>query len=310
MRFWRNAPRISANTLAAPESMITLHYWLLAARPKTLFVTITPLIVGGTLAHVDTGTFLWLPWLVALLAAMGIQIGTNLHNDAADFERGTDTPDRLGPQRATAQGWLSPQSVRRGAYSCFAITFLLGIYLAWIGGWPIVALGLVSLACGYAYTGGPRPIAYTPLGEMFVLLFFGFAAVGGTFYLQTLTLSAATLIAGLGVGLPAAAVLVINNYRDLDTDRRAGKHTLTSYIGRPASRLLYSAMLLLPLALGLLLVPHASLRWLPWLALPMALWLMHRLWTLPIDQRLNVLLARTAQYQLLYGVLLCSALLA
>jgi 4-hydroxybenzoate polyprenyltransferase len=156
MRFWRNAPRISANTLAAPESMITLHYWLLAARPKTLFVTITPLIVGGTLAHVDTGTFLWLPWLVALLAAMGIQIGTNLHNDAADFERGTDTPDRLGPQRATAQGWLSPQSVRRGAYSCFAITFLLGIYLAWIGGWPIVALGLVSLACGYAYTGGPR----------------------------------------------------------------------------------------------------------------------------------------------------------
>lgn len=310
MHFWKNVPRTSASTPADPESMATLHYWLLAARPKTLVVTITPLIVGGTLARIDSGTLHWPVWLAALLAAMAIQIGTNLHNDAADFERGTDTPDRLGPRRAAAQGWLSPQAVRHGAFACFAVAFLLGIYLVWIGGWPIVALGLASLACGYAYTGGPRPIAYTPLGELFVLAFFGLAAVGGTYYLQTLTLTPAALVAGLAVGLPAAAVLVINNYRDLETDRRAGKHTLATYIGRAASRHLYSAMLLLPLALGLQLIPHTGLRWLPWLALPLALWLMRRLWTLPVDQRLNALLARTAQYQLLYGVLLCAALLA
>lgn len=290
--------------------MSAAKYWLLAARPKTLVVSVTPLAVGGSLAYVESGSFHWLPWLAALAAAMAIQIGTNLYNDAADFERGADTPARLGPKRAVAEGWLSVSAVRRGALVSFATAFLLGIYLAGVGGWPIVALGLASLACGYAYTGGPKPIAYTPLGELFVLAFFGLAAVGGTYYLQTLTLSWTAIGAGLAVGLPAAAVLVINNYRDLETDKRVGKHTLATYIGRPSSRHLYGLMLVSPPALGLLLVPHPLLKWLPWLVLPLALWLMRQLWVLAVDQRLNALLARTAQYQLLFGALLCIALLA
>jgi len=161
-----------------------LKYWLLAARPKTLLVSLTPLLVGGTLAYVETGQFRLVIWLVCLLAAIGIQIGTNLHNDVSDYERGADTPERLGPERATAENWLTATAVRRGAFISFTVSFLLGIYLVWIGGWPIVLLGLTSIFAGYSYTGGPRPIAYTPLGELFVLLFFGLAAVAGTYYLQ------------------------------------------------------------------------------------------------------------------------------
>lgn len=170
-----------------------------------------------------------------------------------------------------------------------------------------MALGLCSIAAGYAYTGGPYPIAYTPLGEFFVLLFFGIAAVGGVYYLQTMTLSLDSVIAGVMVGLPAAAVLVINNYRDLDTDRRAKKHTLIHYIGRSSGRHLYALMLLLPIALAVFLATQANLYWLPLLALPVAIWLIHRLNTSPIDTRLNALLARTAQYQLILGLCFCTA---
>lgn len=288
--------------------MMALNYWLLAIRPKTLLMSLTPLLVGGTLAYAKTGQFHWTPWLAALLAAIGIQIGTNLHNDVSDYERGADTPERLGPKRATAERWLSASAVRRGAFISFGISFGLGIYLVWIGGWPIVLLGLTSLLAGFSYTGGPRPIAYTPLGELFVLLFFGVAAVGGTYYLQTMTLSWGAIIAGVAIGLPAAAVLLINNYRDLQTDLKAGKKTLATYMGRPSSRYLYAFMILLPLLLALLLDPDPLLRWLPWLSLPMVLWLIRQLWILPIDERLNGLLARTAQYQLLFGILVCTAL--
>ena len=287
---------------------MVLKYWLLAARPKTLLMSLTPLLVGGTLAYAETGLFYWAPWLAALLAAIGIQIGTNLHNDVSDYERGADTPERLGPKRATAERWLSASAVRRGAFISFGISFGLGIYLVWIGGWPIVLLGLTSLLAGFSYTGGPRPIAYTPLGELFVLLFFGVAAVGGTYYLQTMTLSWGAIIAGIAIGLPAAAVLLINNYRDLQTDLKAGKKTLATYMGRPRSRYLYAFMILLPLLLALLLDPDPLLRWLPWLSLPMVIWLMRLLWILPIDERLNGLLARTAQYQLLFGILICITL--
>jgi 1,4-dihydroxy-2-naphthoate polyprenyltransferase len=286
-----------------------LRYWLLAARPKTLPVAFTPLLVGGALALAETGRLHWPSWLAALLAAVAIQVGTNLHNDAADFERGADPPQRLGPQRAAAQGWLAATEVRRGAAAAFAVALLLGGYLAWIGGWPIVLLGVAAIACGYAYTGGPRPIAYTPLGELFVLAFFGLAAVAGTYYLQTLALSWRVAAAGLALGLPAAAVLLINNYRDLEDDRNAGRRTLAGALGRPASRWLFAALLLLPLPISSLLVLPPSRAWLPGLALPAALWLIHRLWGLPIDHRLNRLLAGTAQYQLLLGGLLTLGLL-
>jgi 1,4-dihydroxy-2-naphthoate octaprenyltransferase len=288
--------------------MTALKFWLLAARPKTLLMSLTPLLVGGTLAFAENGEFYWMPWLAALLAAIGIQIGTNLHNDVSDYERGADTPERLGPRRATAEGWLSATAVRRGALISFGLSFGLGIYLVWLGGWPILLLGLASLLAGFSYTGGPMPIAYTPLGELFVLLFFGIAAVSGTYYLQTMTLSWTVVIAGIAVGLPAAAVLLINNYRDLETDLKAGKRTLATFVGRPVSRYFYSVMTLLPLVLVLPLVPDPLLRWLPWMTLPMIFWLIYQLWTLPIDLQLNALLAHTAQYQLLFGILLCLAL--
>ena len=288
--------------------MTALKFWLLAARPKTLLMSLTPLLVGGTLGYVESGEFYWIPWLAALLAAIGIQVGTNLHNDVSDYERGADTPDRLGPRRATAEGWLSATAVRRGALISYGLSFGLGIYLVWLGGWPILLLGLASLFAGFSYTGGPMPIAYTPLGELFVLLFFGIAAVSGTYYLQTMALSWTVVIAGVAVGLPAAAVLLINNYRDLETDLKAGKRTLATFVGRPISRYLYSIMVLLPLVLVLLLNPHPVLRWLPWLTLPMIFWLIHQLWTLPIGFQLNALLARTAQFQLLFGIFLCLAL--
>lgn len=288
--------------------MMIVKYWLLAIRPKTLLMSLTPLLVGGALAHAETGLFQWTPWLAALLAAICIQIGTNLHNDVSDYERGADTPERLGPKRATAERWLSASAVRRGAFISFGLSFGLGVYLAWLGGWPIVLLGLTSLLAGFSYTGGPRPIAYTPLGELFVLLFFGIAAVAGTYYLQTMTLSWSAIVAGVAIGLPAAAVLLINNYRDLQSDLKAGKRTLATYMGRPRSRYLYAMMMLLPSLLVLQLNPDQLLRWLPWLSLPMVLWLIRQLWILPIDEQLNGLLARTAQYQLLFGILVCIAL--
>ncbi len=291
------------------DVIATLHTWVLAARPKTLVISLAPLLMGGALAYAETGLFHWLPWVAALLAAMLIQIGANLHNDAEDFERGADTPDRLGPKRAAAEGWLSVATVRRAAFGCFGAAFVFGIYLAWVGGMPIVWLGLASLACGYAYTGGPRPIAYTPLGELFVLAFFGLAAVGGTYYLQTLTLSHTALIAGIAAGLPAAAVLVVNNYRDIETDLRVGKRTLATFIGRPASRLLFTGLLLLPLLLALLVIPDPLLRWLPWLAVIPALWLIRQIVRLPVGPELNRLLAHTAQYCLGFSLLCAAALL-
>jgi 1,4-dihydroxy-2-naphthoate octaprenyltransferase len=201
--------------------------------------------------------------------------------------------------------------VRRAAHLSFTGAFLVGIYLVWLGGWPIVVLGLLSLAAAYAYTGGPRPLAYTPLGELFVFLFFGLAAVTGSFYLQTHQWSWNALLSGAAVGLPAAAVLLINNYRDLDTDRYAGKHTLAVILGRPASRYLYAALLLLaPFATLPLLGQGLGgvMLALPWLSLVPAVFLIRRLWHTTIDKRLNRLLAQTAQWQLLFGTLLSMAL--
>ncbi|HFD79743.1 MAG TPA: 1,4-dihydroxy-2-naphthoate octaprenyltransferase [Gammaproteobacteria bacterium] len=285
--------------------------WLLAIRPKTLSLAVVPVLVGTALAWAEWQTFHWGPLLATLGAALLIQIGTNLHNDVADYERGADTPQRLGPQRATAEGWLGARQVRRAAHLAFATAFVLGIYLVWLGGWPIAVLGLLSLAAGYAYTGGPRPLAYTPLGELFVWLFFGIAAVTGSAWLQGLQWSWLAPLTGAAVGLPAAAVLMVNNYRDLDTDREAGKHTLAVTLGRPAVRWLYAAALCAPplvtLALRAAGIGGAQL-FLPWLALPPALVLVRQLWRAPIDAGLNRLLAATARWQLLFGGLLCLAL--
>ncbi len=286
-----------------------MTYWLLAIRPKTLSISIVPVLVGSSLALAETAQLDWLTAFAALLGALLIQIGTNLHNDAADYERGADTAERLGPERATAQGWFTAKQVKAAAYKAFALAFLIGIYLAWIGGWPIVALGLASLAAGYAYTGGPKPIAYSASGEIFVFLFFGLVAVLGSYYVQTLTLTLNALAAAVAIGLLAAAILLVNNYRDLDTDAKANKLTLAHYLGRQRSRVLYNTLLLTPFTLPALLQPHNSLGWLVLLALPIALKLLHRFATQPGGPAFNRILAQTAQLQLAYGLLLSIGLL-
>jgi 1,4-dihydroxy-2-naphthoate octaprenyltransferase len=273
-----------------------IGHWVAATRPKTLLLSVSPVVAGVALAAAQTGKLAPFTALLTLLASVAIQAGTNLHNDVADFERGTDTPDRLGPPRATAQGWFTPAEVRRGAYLVFGLAFGIGVLLSLRGGWPIVALGLASLAAGYAYSGGPRPIAHGPFGEVFVLAFFGVAAVWGSHYLQTLSAGPPAGLVGLALGLPAAAVLLLNNYRDLETDRAAGRRTLAQVIGPDAARWLYAALLLGPFPILL----SAGLPGRPWLtlaALPLALALSYRLARGPGGGALNPLLAATGGYQ-------------
>ena len=281
--------------------------WFLACRPKTLSVSLSPVLVGTAAAWHDTHTLLWWPLLAAALGAAFIQIGTNLFNDVGDFLRGTDTPGRLGPKRATAEGWLTPGRVKAGAWLSFALAFLCGIYLVRHGGWPIVAIGLASLAAGWAYTGGPKPIAYGPLGEVFVFVFFGLVAVGGSYYLQTLSLTPLALFAATLVGIHAAAVITVNNYRDRDGDQANGKNTLAVRLGRPATRRIYTAEMLAPYALLPLL---AGLGWpaaLPLLSLPLALRLIARFHREAPGPVFNAILAATAGLQLIFALLLSLA---
>jgi 1,4-dihydroxy-2-naphthoate octaprenyltransferase len=296
---------------AALEQPSSARAWWLAIRPKTLTVSLVPVLVGSAVAWSQTHLFHWLPAVIALLAAMLIQIGTNLHNDVSDFERGADTPARLGPPRATAMGWLPGDAVRRAAWIAFGLAFNFGVYLAWYGGWPIVGIGLASLLAGWAYTGGPRPIAYTPLGEVFVWLFFGLLAVGGSYYLQTLSISVAALVAGGMIGLLAAGVITVNNYRDLESDALAGKHTLAVALGRRGAQGVYVAEMLLPFVLLPVLAVVTGRGWwlaLPFFLLPAVLGQLRRFRREAPGPVFNKLLARTALLQLAFAVLLAIAL--
>ena len=289
--------------------MTPFSAWVAAIRPKTLGLSVSPVLVGTALAVSERGELRPLPFLLALGAAMFIQAGTNLHNDVADFRKGADGDDRLGPPRATAQGWLSAEKVERGAWLAFGLAFLLGIGLVFFGGWPIVILGMVSLAAGAAYSGGPWPLSSLPLGELFVFLFFGLAAVGGSYYLQTDTLSIDALLAGTIMGLPAAAVLVVNNYRDRRSDRRAGRRTLAVLLTGRASRWEYALLLVVPFLLLPWLFDGDRLFVLPGLLLLPALVLVMRLFRATDGATLNRLLAATAGLQLLLGLALSLTLL-
>ncbi len=290
-----------------------LSHWIIAIRPKTLTIAVVPVLVATALAWSEAGAVSWPVMFAALMASILIQVGTNLHNDAADFEHGADdSATRLGPPRATSQGWLSPKRVRRAAALSFVLAVVAGSYLIWIGGWPILIAGLLSIAAGIAYTGGPKPIAYVGLGEVFVFIFFGLVAVCGTYYLQTGTLNWSAWVAGALVGMPAAAVLVVNNYRDLDNDRRAGKNTLAVRLGPRATRIEYTLLMLLPFGL-LPLIPGVRHRgaWIivPLLLITWALYLVRRFQIEPPGPPFNRILAATAQFQLGLGLLLCLSLL-
>jgi len=284
--------------------------WFLAVRPKTLGISLAPVVAGSMLAWHETQLWSWSTLVITLLAALLIQVGTNLYNDAIDCEQGIDTPERLGPKRATAEGWFSSTEVKRAATICFISAFICGIPLIWIGGWPIVIVGLLSLAAGYAYTGGPRPIAYSTTGEIFVFIFFGLFAVMGSYYLQAGSLSLNALLLSFAVGLLAAAILLVNNYRDLDTDILANKLTLAYTLGRRNSQRLYAALVLTPFILPLLMVDPPPGRWLVLAALPFALLLTHRFAKEYPGPVFNDILAHTAQLQLFYTLLLSVGLAA
>jgi 1,4-dihydroxy-2-naphthoate polyprenyltransferase len=299
-------------TSARLAARLHLTSWIMAARPRTLGLSMTPVAVGTALAWATDRKVHGLVVLAALVGSVLIQVGTNLHNDALDSERGGDRADRLGPPRVTASGLLSAAAVKRGAATCFAGAALVGLYLVSVGGWPILVLGLLSIAAGLAYTGGPLPIAYTPLGEVFVVAFFGVGAVCGTYWLNTGHLGAAAIGTSFLVGLPAGAVLMVNNHRDAEADTRIGRRTLAVLAGPRVMVWIYASLMLLPFALLPLLsaeLPHGRV-WPALFALPPALLLVRRCAREPRGRGLNRILARTVQTQVLFSLLLCAGLLS
>jgi 1,4-dihydroxy-2-naphthoate octaprenyltransferase len=210
----------------------------MAARPKTLTAAIAPVVTGtGLAAYHDV--LAWLPAVAAMLGAILIQIGTNLANDYYDFVRGGDTEERVGPVRVTQAGILPPETVKRGMIVTLAAAVLVGVYLVWVGGWPILWIGLASVACAVLYTGGPFPLAYHGLGDVFVFLFFGLIAVGGTYWVQGLAWPADAMLAGVGLGALSTAILVVNNLRDIETDAKAGKRTMAVRLGPDGTKVEY-----------------------------------------------------------------------
>jgi 1,4-dihydroxy-2-naphthoate octaprenyltransferase len=282
--------------------------WLLAARPRTLPVAFAPVLVGTALAAAE-GKARALPATAALVGALLLQIGANLANDLFDCERGADREDRIGPPRAMQLGLVSAAQMRRAITLVFGAALLVGGYLVAVGGWPIAVVGALSIAAGLAYTGGPFPFGYHGLGDVAVFVFFGLVAVGGSYYVQTLSLSPLAIAAALPVGALATAILVVNNLRDIETDARAGKRTLAVRIGPRATRIEFVVLLVFAYALlpGFWLLGATS-PWvlLPFLTLPRALALARTVAT-PADGRaLNAALADTARlsfgFSLLFAV--------
>jgi 1,4-dihydroxy-2-naphthoate polyprenyltransferase len=247
----------------------TARLWLVAARPRTLPAAVAPVLVGTSLA-ISQDEFRPLAFAAALVGSIFIQVGTNLSNDYSDARRGADTEDRLGPVRVTAGGLMPPRRVLVGTYVAFGIAVAAGIYLAAVAGWELLAVGVVSIAAGVLYTGGPRPYGYAGLGELFVFLFFGVVAVTGSYYVQTEELVWEAFTLSVPVGLLAAAILVVNNVRDIDTDRRAGKRTLAVKLGRPRARVLFAAMLVIAFAAPVVIAAAGGLSW--WLLLTAVSW--------------------------------------
>ncbi len=299
-----------AQTAETPAGPTGVRAWLLAARPKTLTAAVVPVLVGcATAAALGQ---LFKPWTaaLALVSALFIQIGTNLINDAIDFEKGADTEERIGPQRVTQSGLLTGKQVMAAGFGAFAVAMLLAIPLVVVGGWPIVIIGLISLVCGYAYTGGPAPLAYVGLGDLFVIIFFGLVAVGGTHYLVSGEYDPSSLVGGLQVGLLATTLIAINNLRDRDGDAKVGKRTLAVRLGERLAKVEILATIALPFLVGLWWLDRGE--WLatalPLLSLAIGIPLARDVWRTPPSEAYNGFLARAAQLHLAFGVLLAIGL--
>lgn len=289
-----------------------LKIWIKAARPQTLPAAFVPVCVGAALAIHDHH-FSLLPTLVALLCAFLIQIGTNFANDYFDFKNGADTDDRVGFERATAKGYISAEGMRNATIITMGLAFAFGLYLVWHAGWIIFWLGVLSLICGVLYTGGPFPLGYNGLGDLFVFIFFGIVAVMGTYYVNALEWSASSFWASLAVGALSTNILVVNNLRDIEQDGPAGKNTLGVLFGEDVLRWEYLLMLLLALAIPPHFFFRLSYSWLifiPYLSLPFALILLRKIWKEENKRKLNNALKQTAIYMTIFGILLSAGILS
>ncbi|MEJ7824872.1 MAG: 1,4-dihydroxy-2-naphthoate polyprenyltransferase [Solirubrobacteraceae bacterium] len=291
-----------------------MRIWLMAARLRTLPAAIAPVLVGTALAYTLADVFRPGAFVAAMLGSVLIQVGTNLSNDYSDARRGADADDRLGPVRVTAGGLVPPKQVLKATYITFGLAALCGGYLVAVAGIELLFVGIASIAAGVLYTGGPRPYGYEGLGEVFVFLFFGIVAVAGSTFAQLERWPVEAFVLAVPVGLLAAAILVVNNVRDMDSDKRAGKRTLAVRLGRERGRSLYGAMVY-----GSYLV--APLPWL--LGSPLSAWLLLCWLTLPLAVRivrivrrhadgptLNEALAQTGILQLAFCLLLSAGILA
>lgn len=296
-----------ARTLPAPGS---LGAWLLATRPPTLTAAVVPVAVGTAVAVRD-GFREPLAALAALVGALALQVGANFANDLSDFRRGADNDSRLGPPRATMLGLLTQQQVIRGILASFLFATVAGLYLVYVGGWPIIAIGLASMLAAVTYTGGPWPFGYRGLGEVFVFIFFGVVAVAGTYYVQAGEVNGHILGASVPVALTVTAILVVNNVRDLDTDRLAGKYTLAVYLGRRMARTEFVLVVIgAYVAAASLWLVGGFAPWvlLSWLSFPAAVVPLMAVLAHTDGPTLNRALRSTARLHLLFGVLLAIGL--
>jgi 1,4-dihydroxy-2-naphthoate octaprenyltransferase len=278
--------------------------WWLAIRPRTLPAAASGVVMGSALAWKDW-SFQLLPALAALFVALLLQIGSNVANDVYDFERGADTVERHGPLRVTQARLLTPTQVKRGMWVIFGLAALCGLYLAYVRGWFVILIGIAAIISAIAYTGGPFPLGYHGLGDIFVFIFFGLIAVTGTYYVQVGSISAAAWWMSVPVGLIITAILVVNNLRDIENDHAAGKHTLAVMLGAKASRVEYVlcvgiAYLILPVLVLMKIVPATAL--LAWVSLPIAI-KSTRIVFKQKGRPLNAALAGTGQTVLVYSIL-------
>ena len=291
---------------AAPPAPSKRRAWLLAVRPPTLPAAVSPVLAGTGIAAVD-GDFEAGRFFLAMIGAILIQIVVNFANDLSDFRRGADTPDRLGPPRAVAQGWLSQREMTVGIALVTAAAIVVGIVLTVIVGWPILLIGAASLVAAVTYTGGPLPYGYRGLGDIICFLFFGFVAVMGAGYVQIEALTWELAAASVPVGCTVTAILVVNNLRDIHTDRASNKRTLAVLIGERATRMEYALLVIAAFAVvalfaGVGLLPLWTLLVL--LALPLAALLVRAIMGGLAGANLNPMLKRTAQLHLLVGALI------
>tara|TARA_Y100000590_G_C15694541_1_gene1004623 strand:- start:351 stop:1217 length:867 start_codon:yes stop_codon:yes gene_type:complete len=285
--------------------------WILASRPKTLPAAISPVILGLALAYHNNQLNI-LVGSLTLLASILIQIGTNLANDAYDFLSGADNENRMGPKRATNSGLLNPKVVLDKMRLVFLLSIIIGCYLAYIGGWPIVLIGLLAILSGIAYTGGPYPLGYNGLGDIFVFVFFGLIAVPGTYYLQTNTVSYESVLVGILCGSFSTAILVVNNVRDLNTDKKSNKKTIAVILGKKFCEFEYFLMLLLGLSIPVYLNIFLNFKnsmLLVLVTIPIAIKLILEL-HFEAGKKLNSVLERTARLYMIITIILSFAIVS